>query len=80
LRDEVAHGAGRDEERGFLAEEHGCAALQQIDGGILVVEILTDDCFRNRTAHDRRRLRNRVTPQVDYVVRRNQDFSLYGSV
>jgi hypothetical protein len=38
----VAHGAGRQEERGFAPESFGSATLEQVDGGVLAIDIVAN--------------------------------------
>src|SRR5207245_3946245 len=49
--EEVAHGAGRDEEPGGLPEPLGRQRLEPLDGRILLLDVVTDGCVRNALAH-----------------------------
>ena len=66
--EEVAHGAGADEERGLLAQPLGRHRLQTLDGGILVPHVVADFGAGHGLAHLRGRPRHRVGAEIDEVV------------
>ena len=69
-RRDVAHGAGRHEHGGFLAEQVGHALAQQVHGRIVADLFVADLGARHRLAHRRCRARLRVRQQVDADRRR----------
>ncbi len=66
--DEVAHGAGGDEEPGRLAQALGGQRLQPLDGRVLLPDIVAHIGARHGLAHLRRGERERVGAEVDDVV------------
>ena len=67
---DVAHGAGRHEHRGLLAEQVGHALAQHIHGRIVADLLVADLGARDRLAHVRRRAGLGVRQQVDADRRR----------
>jgi hypothetical protein len=61
----VAHSAGGQEYRGFLAEQTGHPLAQQVHAGIVADLFVADLGPRHRLAHGRRRAGLRVRQQVD---------------
>ena len=64
-RRDVAHGAGRHEHGGFLAEQIGDAIAQQIHRRIVADLLVADLGARHRLAHRGRRTGLGVRQQVD---------------
>ena len=64
-RDLVGHRAGRQPERGLLAEQRGDALLQRVDGRVLAELVVADRSGGHRRAHRRRRPRDGVGAKVD---------------
>src|SRR5882724_7441032 len=64
-RDGVAHGAGGNEKRGFLAKDFGGASLQAIDGGIFAVNIVADRGCRHGSAHGFGGLSDGIASEID---------------
>ena len=64
-RDLVAHGAGRNKDRGFAAEELGGPFLEAVDRGIFAVDIVADVGRGHRPSHGVCGLCYRVRSKVD---------------
>jgi hypothetical protein len=65
IRDLVAHGAGRQKHRGFLAEKFGDPFLQQVGGWILECLLVAALGLGHGLAHAGRRLGIGVGVQID---------------
>ena len=63
--DLIGHRPRRHEERSLLAQKLGRALLEELDGRVFSVDIVTDRGFGHRASHRGRRLGNGVGPQVD---------------
>ena len=61
---QVAHRAGRDVERGFLAHPAGGHLLQAVDSGVFAVNVVADFGFRHRLAHGGRGMGDGVGTEV----------------
>ena len=66
--DQVALGAGGDEERRFLAREAGRQLLEALDGRVFLPHVVADLGARHGLAHGRRRQRQRVGAEIHDVV------------
>ena len=64
--DGVAHGAGGNEERGFLAGDFGGARFQPVDGGVFAVNVVADFGFEHGLAHGGRGFGDGVAAQIDH--------------
>ena len=64
-RDFVAHGAGRQEHRRFLAKPFGHHVAETIDRRVFAVDVVADLGLRHGTAHGRRGLGGGIAPQID---------------
>jgi hypothetical protein len=67
-RDEVAHGPGRDEEAGVLAEKVGGAFLERNDRGVIAEHVVAHLGVCHRSTHRIRRACDGVAAQVDRSV------------
>ena len=72
LRDEVALRATRDEQSGLFAEQLGSAFLERVERRVFAVDVVTELGLGHRAAHLRRRLGDRVAPEVDQVGHRGE--------
>src|SRR5262245_53389649 len=66
-RDEIAHAAGGNEQRGLLAEDFSGSTLERIDGWVFQINIVANFGFSHRAAHGGRRTRDRVAAKVNNV-------------
>ena len=64
-RNLVAHGAGGHKQRSLAAEDLSRAPLQQIDGGVLAVNVVAHLSRRHRRAHLERRLRHGIGTKIN---------------
>ena len=68
-RDQIAHRAAGDQQRGFLAHRVRRHRLEPIDGGVLAVNVVAQLGARDRLAHLGRRQGDGVAAQIDHVSR-----------
>ena len=68
-RDLVAHGAGREEDGGLLAQQGRDARLKRVDRGVFAALLVADLGLGHGVAHGRRRPRHRVAPEIDVIAR-----------
>ena len=74
-RDGVAHRAGWDEERRFLAGDLGRALFEFVCGWVFGVDVIAHFGFEHRLAHGRRGFRDRVAAEIDHTVRNSWNIS-----
>jgi hypothetical protein len=65
--DGVAHCSGGNEERRLFAEDLSGSPLQQVDGGVLAVDVVADLGRGHGAPHLLCWLSDRVTPQIDHT-------------
>ena len=63
--DLVAHGAGRNEDRGLAIEDLGSGALESVDGGVFRVDVVADLRRGHGFAHGGCRTRDGVAAKID---------------
>ena len=61
----IAHGSRGKEQRRFLPEELGYHVLQEIDGGIFALLLVTHFCFRHGPAHGGGRTGDGIAVEID---------------
>ena len=74
---QVAHAAGRNKEGRFFAEDFGSAFLQEIDGGIFAINIVSHFSGGHGPAHFVAGARDGIAAQIDSVLHRRDAIGIH---
>ena len=66
--DKIAHRAAQQQQGALFAQDLGRHRLEAVDGRVFAEDVVTNLCGRHCRAHRRRRMRHRVTTEIDHCL------------